>query len=178
MLSATMYPDIGVAIGVAPDGWYLWDVPSGDRVATGQGALLDRKGPVFLVRVGVAEPTLEVRAVSDGHLLGSITPAGPHSFADEHGQGYCELPPCTLVGLATNGGYVWTRDPSGKLNTWLPDGTPSFAFSGDYRSVGFREIFASAARLAVAAGPAGANVVEYLNMTSGAQGSSKTAATS
>jgi hypothetical protein len=105
-------------------------------------------GQVFLTTRD--QITYEIHDVQDGHLNGSITVG---SSADS-------------VNLSQDGSYVWTLQ-AGTLQTWSVSGAPKFTFLGNYQTPD--AISATPTRIEVAGGPAGASVIEYLDITNGAQ---------
>lgn len=130
-------------------GWVLWDTVSGNQLASGSsGTLLGAAGTAFLVRL----PTMagEIRALSDGHLMGTVQVNA------------------IVEGLASDGSYVWGHD-GGLLSAWDLSGTLMHASAGPVSG----PTFAAPSELRVLSG----QNVQYLNVTSGAQTVSSSAFT-
>jgi hypothetical protein len=139
--------------------WILWDSSSRMQLMRGLGKLFDAAGDVFAVSSAgtvvdqYGRPKqIELHALSDGHLVGTVVGLVGYSG----------------MGLADDGSYLWALDSNGTLSTWHPDGTPGFSFVGTY-PLRPTQVYASGARLSFASGPAGSAVIESVNMSTGAQ---------
>lgn len=135
--------------------WVLWDAESHVAIASGSTpcapplgrsvctpSSVDLAGPAVLI----ASPSgLEVRDASDGRLLSRIE--GSYSWAR----------------LARDGSYVYAAS-SGTLSAWRLDGRPLLSRPGDYSRA---RTFADGAALRVGGGPAGANVIETIEPSTG-----------
>jgi len=138
--------------------WELQDFTSGDVLAsgnTGCTTCLPGEGPdngnTSYVTADLAGSTmmdfspagLEVRAISDGHVLATLP-----------GQE-------TWWQLASDGSYVVAGSPTA-LTAWTSSGQALFSRSGDYSKA---IAFSAPGKVLVALGPAGQNVIETVSTT-------------
>ena len=125
--------------------WYLWDYSAATAIASGVGASIDMAGSTVVVQTSTG---LEVRAASDGHILGTIA--------------------TTLKwwALASDGSYV-TAGNQQALSAWTPTGQLLFSEAGDYSNA---VAFATPGATLVAMSPAGANVVQTITVPTGTVG--------
>jgi len=142
----------------ATSNWILWDYAGTTIVASGTSGCADSPGsPICLPspRVDLAGSTaviviptgLEVHSSTDGRATGTITtPVGTRWWK-----------------LATDGSYIAAGSSAG-LSAWSPAGQLLFTRPGDY-SVAVA--FAASGNILVAAGAAGASVVETIDVPSG-----------
>lgn len=138
-----------VLSGDASGHWALWDRASCTPVASGDTpgdpgvtAFADLAGPTVLVEF----PTgFEVRASSDGRLLSRVH--GTHAWRR----------------LAPDGSYVYAGS-STALSAWSPDGQLRFSRDGGYSNA---RTVADSAAIRVAGGPAGTNVIETIDASTG-----------
>jgi len=132
--------------------WILWDYAGASVVAKGKSGCqngvncalpaIDMGGTT----AGIVTPTgFELRATTDGHLLGTISAAGVSWWK-----------------VATDGSYV-AAGSTGGLSVWAPSGQLLFAHSGDYSKA---LVFATPGGVLVGGGPAG-SVIETIAVPSG-----------
>ncbi len=143
--------------------WILWDYTSGAQLAAGDGAQpnwvtpgnpsqpVEIAGQTFVVALANA---LEVRAVSDGHLLATI--AYP-------GLNFAYLSVDLWWQLAADGSYIAIGSTTG-IVVYSPTGQILASKAGDYSQV---MPFAAPGAVQVARGPAGQNVIETISTTDG-----------
>lgn len=127
-------------LATEPERWVLWGA-DGSRVTHGGGRVRASSPSTFLVRNGA----WCVRSMSDGSLLSMLA-------LTSHG------------GVATDGSYLWTATDT-ELSIWSPDGTRRADVSGDYTGAA---IHAAPTELRVARGPAGLDLVERIDASTGA----------
>jgi hypothetical protein len=113
--------------------------------ASGHLCTSDLAGTTLAIEVTTG---FEMRSATDGHVLANIANASPSSWWK----------------LAPDGTYLVAGDATG-MEAWSPSGTQLFSRAGDY-SKGVA--FAAPTEVRVAAGAAGANVVETVAVSSGA----------
>jgi hypothetical protein len=128
-----------------PSGWVLWDTPTGQELGGAvTGIVIDLEGSVFAV---LDSGQVQVRYTKDASLATTIVPGADKVF-----------------GLASDGSYVWGTSTT-DLSVWSNTGSLIGTRAGDYS---LAKIFASPNVLNVALGPAGANVIEYVQANGGA----------
>jgi len=116
-------------------GWILWDAATGAEIAGGDtGVVVSFSSSSFVV-LGT---NVELRAVSDGHVLAKL-PSGHAKY-----------------GVATDGSYAWGGSATG-LKVWSTAGVETASRSGNYGSA---VVFGAPTELRVAKGAGGANVIE------------------
>lgn len=133
--------------------WVLWNVPADTMVTSGNSSCLTPNCNGQNVRVAIAGQTaviessagLELRAVSDGHVVAAIP--GPISWWT----------------LASDGSYISTGSASA-LQAWSPSGQSLYSKSGDYSAA---VVFAAPGAMDVALGAAGRSVIETISLPSG-----------
>jgi hypothetical protein len=133
--------------------WVLWNVPADTMVTSGNSSCLtptckSQNVPVALAgQTAVIETAagLELRAVSDGHVVATIP--GPISWWK----------------LASDGSYISTGNASA-LQAWSPSGQSLYSKSGDYSAA---VAFAASGAIQMALGAAGTNVIETISLASG-----------
>lgn len=138
--------------------WELWQLSTRRQLSRGEanvnnctgcpGGAASIAGDKFLVSQD--DSHLEVRAISDSHVIGTITYAGVARGDDRS----------LLPALSVDGSYVWQRSPLA-LTAWSVTGQQLFQRSGNYMA---GRVFAAADGLRVAHGPAGANVIERVTL--------------
>jgi Putative Ig domain len=123
--------------------WVLWNYTSDALLASGDGAKsVDAAGQTVVVQIA---NELEVRALSDGHLLSLIAYPG------------------AWWKLASDGSYVCVGSKAG-LSVYTIAGQLSASKSGDYS---LANAFAAPGQVLVALGPAGQNVIEAISTVDG-----------
>lgn len=155
--------------------WVLWNYSSGTILASGDGAQPYGAAPgqtccgLFQRPIDMAGQTavtslangLEVRAVSDGHLLSLISYPGLNvpvmNDAEE------QVPPPIWWQLASDGSYICIGSKAG-LFILSPTGQALASKTGDYSSA---NAFAAPGQVLIALGPAGANVIETVSTADG-----------
>jgi hypothetical protein len=139
--------------------WVLWTYSTGALIASGDGApgsaspgtpkLIDTAGQVFVLLVPNG---MEVRSVSDGHLVSVLVAPG--------------FPPFTYSPwwqLASDGTSIAIGSQTG-LSIFSPTGQLLAAKPGDYSAA---KVFSSAGTVLVGGGPAGQNVIETISTADG-----------
>jgi hypothetical protein len=143
--------------------WALWDYASYAELASGDQLLpapsrsinpitswpVDMANQVFAIG---QTNGVDVRAVSDGHLLFEIQSP--------------QIDSATIKSwwkLATDGSYICSGSPSG-LTVWSSTGQQLFTRQGDYSSA---SPYAAPGQILVALGPAGQNVIENISISNG-----------
>lgn len=116
-------------------GWILWDAATGAEIAGAESGVVAGFSPSAFVVVG---SNVELRAVSDGHVLAKLP------------SGYAKY------GVAIDGSYAWGASATG-LKVWSTAGAETASRSGNYGSA---VVFGAPAELRVAKGAGGANVIE------------------
>lgn len=135
--------------------WLLQDYAAGTTLASGDGASCstspiptctnaDMVGNIVIDYLGGSG--LEVRSVTDGHVLATLP------------GGY------TWYQIAADGSYVCGGSATA-LTAWSPTGTQLFSQTGNYPSG--TNVFASATQIQYAAGPAGQTVVQSFAIPAG-----------
>jgi hypothetical protein len=131
--------------------WLLWDYAVGAKLARGTAACwssacmnptADMEGPTMVVETASG---LEVRSSTDGTLLSVLSA------------------PVTWWKLASDGSYICTGSTTA-LTAWSLSGSVITTRSGDYSAA---LAYAAPGQVQVALGPAGANVVETVALSSG-----------
>ena len=144
--------------------WVLWTYSTGVNVASGDSGCINGNNCYLNVppctanvcsprsdfagsTIAIATPSgFEIRAVADGHLLGTITTSA------------------AWWRLASDGSYLCAGGPSG-LTVWSTTGQTLFTRTGNYSPA---QAFAAPGEVRIAGGPAGANVVETVAVPTGA----------
>ncbi|HEY7889919.1 MAG TPA: hypothetical protein VIC29_16985 [Steroidobacteraceae bacterium] len=130
--------------------WTLWDYTSGNEIASGLAScipsecnpLVDLEGETLAVETSAG---LEVYSATDGSLSTLITS------------------PATWWEVATDGSYICGGGTAG-LTVWSASGAVIASLPGDYSHA---QAFAAPGQIQVAAGPAGANVIQTVMLPSG-----------
>jgi hypothetical protein len=142
------------AASASSDKWVLWNRGTQTPIARGElyaGTLNPWTGRILQHKVALsaslmltmsASTTLQVRASSDGALLGQIPLAANSDFK---------------FGIATDSGYVWTADGFG-IHLWSPSGQSLANNGGDYTQA---LVYAAPNEVRVGIGPT-ANVIEFV----------------
>lgn len=146
--------------------WVLWDYVSGNIVFAGDGPAGTFPGSSGLavretvladqVFVDAIANGLEIRATSDAHLLGTISYTGLNTQT--------AITDAPWWKLATDGSYICIGSASGLL-IYSTSGQKLVTATGDYH---LAKAFASPGQLMLANSPAGANVIQTVNATTGA----------
>ena len=148
--------------------WALWDYASNAELASGDQQLpapsrtvnpitswpVDMANQIFAIG---QTNGVDVRAVSDGHLLFEIQSPQIDSAT---------INSATIKSwwkLATDGSYICSGSPSG-LTVWSSTGQQLFTRQGDYSSA---SPYAAPGQILVALGPASQNVIETISVSSG-----------
>jgi Putative Ig domain len=144
--------------------WVLWNYTSGALLASGDGTQphsypeqlvvkpIDMAGQTAVV--GIANG-LEVRAISDGHLISMITYPGLN-LTSRSSQGVPWY-------LAADGSYICIAAQTG-LFVFTPTGQIVTSKPGDYSGA---QIFAAPNAILVGLGPAAANAIETISTVDG-----------
>ena len=161
--------------------WILWDYKAGTIMARGDaglgGGYVQGFSSIYTkAQSEMAGPTLaigipggvQVRASSDGHVLGMIVSPG---FGIQTGAGLTETDSWQL---ASDGSYISVETVSG-LFVYSPTGQLVFSISGNYLDPNFvsptqnivPSVFAAPGQVQVANGPAGLNAIETISVPSG-----------
>jgi len=162
--------------------WNLWDYKAGTILASGDAGLGGGNAQGFSsidapIRSAMAGPTLaigipggiEVRSVSDGHLLGTIVSPG-FSYSSTGG-----LTDAADWQLASDGSYISLETHAG-LFVYSPAGQLIFSRPGDYfndpnlhfgAGIYPTVCFAAAGQVQVADGPAGQRTIETIPVSGG-----------
>src|SRR5262249_41505362 len=128
--------------------WILWDSLTATQIASGPGTgLADLVAPLFLI---VTSGGVEVRALSDGRLVGVISDTAGIAIH---------------FALSSDATYVFGESQYG-IEAWGLDGTHRWTRLGNYA---LNPIVADGAEIRVGNSPAGANVIEHLDASTGAQ---------
>jgi hypothetical protein len=133
--------------------WILWDYSGATFLAEGDANCILSRNCSLAPTIDLAGSTaiiatqtgFEIRAASDGHLLGSVTTSA------------------TWWKLATDGSYIATGSNTG-LSAWSPSGQLLFSRTGDYSHA---IAFASPSQILIGAGAAGQSVVESISVPAG-----------
>jgi hypothetical protein len=128
--------------------WRLQDFASGNVLASGSGPCVQCVDMAGNAMVDVAPQGLEIRAASDGHLI-SVVPGSPAWWQ-----------------LAADGSYLVTADATGLTvyDTASAGAQKLTSRSGDYSKA---IAYPAPGQVQVAAGPAGANVIETVAVATG-----------
>jgi len=129
--------------------WILWDYASGSVIASGNSGCLQSPCSALAGSTAVVSTNtgLEIRAASDGHVLGTITMS----------------PRPVRWHLATDGSYITAGSTTG-LSAWSTTGQLLFSISGDYSQA---TAFAAPGAIRVIGGPAGTNVLQTITVPGG-----------
>lgn len=129
--------------------WVLWNAQTAAILASGEATCStncdppgDAAGTTFVVKMADG---FELRSLTDGHLLGTVT-ATPSWWK-----------------LASDGSYLVAGNASG-ATAWSPSGTVLFSRTGNYSNA---NVFAAPAETRIANGPAGATVIETVTVAGG-----------
>lgn len=136
------------------DGWVLWNAQTTETVAHGQATnFCEGMAPECEPEIELAGPTAVVQTTS-----------GFEIYASDDGERLAAITaPTSWWKLAPDGSYLAVGHSSG-LTVFAPSGTVLLTRAGNYSQAA---AFASPTEIQVAAGPAGANVVETIAVASG-----------
>jgi len=149
--------------------WALWNYATGAILANGDGTVPGQPpSDGYLKTIDMAGQTvaiavtngLEIRAMSDGHLLSIIPYPGLNLYEPPTGI------PLSWWQLATDGSYICIGSQAG-LFLYSPAGRLVWSKPGNYFAA---NVFAAPGKVQVALGPKGANVVQTISAVNGTGG--------